>query len=124
MKRFTSGLALAAFVVALTAPLALAQGGTDAAKPAATPAASTTPAATHAHAMHKASGHAASHKAVDINSATKEELMKVPGITDEIAEKIIAGRPYKSKMALVTNKTLTKTEYAKAKGWLVARQAK
>ena len=125
MKRFTSSLALVAFVAALAAPLALAQGSTgstDAAKPAtsATPA---TPAAKH-H-MHKgAKAMAAKMEMVDINSAAKEDLAKCPGITDEIADKIIAGRPYKSKMALVTNKTLTKAEYAKVKGMIVAKQAK
>src|SRR5438105_3575530 len=91
MKRFTSSLALAAFVMALTAPLALAQGSssTDATKPAAPAAAPAmaAPAAKKAHAMHHMKGAGAAKMAakkdmVDINSATKEDLTKVPGITD------------------------------------------
>jgi competence protein ComEA len=130
MKRFTSTLALVAFVAALAAPLALAQGSTDAAKPAAsaTPATPATPAsAKKGHAMrHKAAGKtmAAKKEMTDINTAAKEDLTKLPGITDEVADKIIAGRPYKSKFALVKNKTLTPAEYAKVKGMIIAKQAK
>lgn len=45
-------------------------------------------------------------KAVDINHATKAELMKVPGITEAYANAIIAKRPYKSKADLVTKKVI------------------
>ena len=39
----------------------------------------------------EAKGHHRAHMApVDINSASKEDLMKVKGVTDEIAEKIMA----------------------------------
>jgi DNA uptake protein ComE-like DNA-binding protein len=40
-------------------------------------------------------------KAVDINHASKAELMKLQGITDAYAEAIIAKRPYRSKANLV-----------------------
>jgi competence protein ComEA len=45
-------------------------------------------------------------KAVDINRATKEELKKLPGITDAYADAIIAKRPYKSKAELVTKNAI------------------
>ncbi len=48
---------------------------------------------------------------VDLNNATKEELKKLQGITDEYAAKIIAGRPYRSKAALVVDKILPTTVY-------------
>jgi DNA uptake protein ComE-like DNA-binding protein len=48
---------------------------------------------------------------VDINSATKEDLMKLQGITDARAERIIAARPYNEATELVTRKVLTKAEY-------------
>jgi DNA uptake protein ComE-like DNA-binding protein len=72
---------------------------------------------------------AASHKmakmpATDINTASKEDLMKLPGITDELAEKIIAGRPYKSKTELSKKSILTKAEYAKVRGHVIAKQEK
>lgn len=43
---------------------------------------------------------------VDINKASKEELQKLPGITPELAAKIIAGRPYVTKSHLVEKNAL------------------
>jgi len=68
--------------------------------------------------------HAKRMPAVDINSASKEDLMKLPGITDESAEKIIAGRPYKSKAELTKKSILTKAEYGKVRNRIVAHQEK
>ena len=48
---------------------------------------------------------------VNINSATKDELMKLPGITDARADRIIAARPYDSPDELVSKKVLSKGEY-------------
>ncbi len=48
---------------------------------------------------------------VNINSATKEDLMKLPGITDARADRIIAARPYAATDELVSKKVLTKGEY-------------
>ena len=42
-------------------------------------------------------------KPVDLNRASKAELKSLPGISDTMAEKIIAGRPYNSKAAIVTD---------------------
>jgi len=50
-------------------------------------------------------------KAVDINRASKDELKKLPGITDALADKIIAGRPYVSKSRLVTQNVLPRGVY-------------
>jgi competence ComEA-like helix-hairpin-helix protein len=33
---------------------------------------------------------------LDVNTATKEELKKIPGIGDSLSDAIIAGRPYRS----------------------------
>ncbi len=66
--------------------------------------------------------HAAKMAAVDLNSATKEDLTKVPGITDEIADKIIAGRPYKSRGELVSKSVVTKAEYAKFRGHVMVKK--
>lgn len=80
---------------------------------------------TEAHKAHSAK--AAAVKAapkVDLNSATKEELMALPGVGDAIADKIIAGRPYKSASELVAKKIVTKAEYSKFHGKVIAHQMK
>jgi DNA uptake protein ComE-like DNA-binding protein len=45
-------------------------------------------------------------KQLDVNVATKAELMTIPGFTDAIADKIIAGRPYPTKAHLVTRNVI------------------
>jgi competence protein ComEA len=44
----------------------------------------------------KSGGKVAPASPVDINNASAAELEKVPGIGQATAEKIIAGRPYRS----------------------------
>lgn len=61
-------------------------------------------------------------KAVDVNSATKEQLKTLPGITDAYADKIIAGRPYLSKAFLVTKNILPQELYLTLRKRIVARQ--
>ena len=45
-------------------------------------------------------------RAVDINHASRDVLKKVPGMTDALANSIIANRPYKSKAELVTKNAI------------------
>ena len=52
-------------------------------------------------------------KPLDLNSASKEQLQTLPGLTPAHAERIIAGRPYKEPGELVTRHILAKTEYDK-----------
>jgi len=61
-------------------------------------------------------------KAVDINSATREQLKTLPGITDAYADKIIAGRPYKSKAFLVTNNIISQDLFLTLRHRIIARQ--
>jgi competence protein ComEA len=65
---------------------------------------------------------AAKVKLVDINNASRAALKKLPGITDEQAEKIIANRPYGSKAWLVTNKVIEPGVYAGIKALIEAKQ--
>jgi DNA uptake protein ComE-like DNA-binding protein len=46
-------------------------------------------------------------KLVDVNSASRAALMKLPGIDKVLADKIIAGRPYYSKAKLVTKHVIS-----------------
>ena len=58
-------------------------------------------------------------KLVDINSASKAELMKLPGLSAAQADKIIAGRPFGSKAWLVTNNILPELTYEALKRKIV-----
>ena len=117
--------------------LAAAQGspapssGAEAAKPAApamqaqsvTPAQHTTtqPAATKsATSTGKSSMHSAPK--LDLNSATREELIKLPGVGEATADKIIAARPFKSKNELVGKKLVSQAEYNKIAAHVIAKQ--
>ncbi|HKW50356.1 MAG TPA: helix-hairpin-helix domain-containing protein [Candidatus Eisenbacteria bacterium] len=73
-----------------------------------TPPASTPPAAVH-EKHHATKAHATPR--INLNTATKEELMTLPGMTDETADKIIAARPFKSKGQLVEKNLVTKEEF-------------
>ncbi len=61
-------------------------------------------------------------KRVDINSASRAELKKLPGIGDVEVDKIIAGRPFLSKVDLVTGKILPEGVYILIKNQIVAKQ--
>lgn len=61
---------------------------------------------------------------IDINSASKDELATLPGIGDKTADKIVAGRPYKSKRELLTKKIVPASTYDKVKDQIIAHQKK
>jgi len=66
---------------------------------------------------------AAKASMVDINSATKDELVALPGIGDAYAQKIIDGRPYSNKAQLVSKKIVPKATYDQVKSQIVAKHA-
>jgi DNA uptake protein ComE-like DNA-binding protein len=59
---------------------------------------------------------------VDINSASKAELKKLPNVDDATADKIIAGRPYLSKSKLVTRDIIPRLLYEGLKTKIIAKQ--
>ena len=52
-------------------------------------------------------------KPLNLNTATKEELMTRPGMTAAEADKVIAGRPYEDAGELVRRGILPKNKYDK-----------
>jgi hypothetical protein len=50
-------------------------------------------------------------KPLDLNTATKERLLSLPGVTAAEADRVIAGRPYNEPGEVVTRRIMPKTEY-------------
>ncbi len=59
---------------------------------------------------------------MDINSGSKAELKKLPGIGDAEADKIIAGRPYLTKAHLITHNIISAGAYENLKKLVIAKQ--
>lgn len=59
---------------------------------------------------------------VDINSASKDDLLKLPGLTDSQADRIIAARPYGATHELVSRRLVSQAEFDQIKGNIEARK--
>jgi DNA uptake protein ComE-like DNA-binding protein len=106
MKRKLAVTVLAFVVsISLAAGSALAQGK-DVGKKATPPANSTKQKA----------------ELVDINSASKQELMALPGIGEAYSQKIIDNRPYRGKNDLVRKNIIPQATYDKISGQIIAKQ--
>jgi|KBSSwiStaDraftv2_1062776.scaffolds.fasta_scaffold181075_2 hypothetical protein len=103
MKRIPAVL-VAVVAMAFAATVALA----DTTAPTTTPA----PAKSTTHHSSKSSSKA-THPKTDLNTASKEDLMKLPGVDDALADKIVAARPFKSRTELESKNIVTKEQYSK-----------
>ena len=81
------------------------------------------PANPPAKAAHHAKTAVAKTPKTDINSASKEDLMKLPGVDDATADKIIAARPFKTRSELVSKNILTSAQFAKVRTMVAAMPA-
>ena len=59
---------------------------------------------------------------LDINTASREDLVKLKGIGDARADAIIKGRPYKAKNELVDKKIVPENVYNDIKDKIIAKQ--
>src|SRR5215470_4747621 len=59
---------------------------------------------------------------IDINSATKQQLMTLSGIGDAYAQKIIDNRPYRGKNDLVRKNIIPQATYDKISDQIIAKQ--
>ena len=57
---------------------------------------------------------------LDVNKASKEQLLSLPGMSTEGAERIIDGRPYRSASELVRRRVISQQEYDKIKDQVTA----
>jgi len=100
--------------VALSTLLALPAAGQ-------TPSPSKSPNAP-ATATGKPTGKSEQDQLVDINSASAEELDKLPGVGPARAKAIIANRPYNGKDDLTQRKIIPPNVYNQIKDKIIARQ--
>jgi competence protein ComEA len=84
------------------------------------PATAATKPAQPEEAQAKPTPKAKKPKPVDINSASVEQLAKVPGLDKAHAMKIVAHRPFPTRAWLVTEGILSEAKYAEVKDYLVA----
>jgi competence protein ComEA len=116
MKRIVLSLSAATLVLCLGAVAWAEDPATTSSTPA--PAAESKPM--HHSGHHK--GMSKGSAAIDLNSATKEQLLTLPGIDDATADKIIAARPFTKRMDLVSKSVVSKAEYAKIKSKVMAKK--
>ncbi len=61
---------------------------------------------------------------IDINHATADELLKVPGMTPSWAGRIVRFRPYRTKTDLVEEGVVTSEVYDRIKDFVIAHRDK
>lgn len=62
-----------------------------------------------------------SSELIDLNSASKTQLISLPGIGEAYAQKIIDGRPYREKTDLVRRNIITQSTYDLISDKVIAR---
>ena len=65
--------------------------------------------------------HDPNNDAVDVNTASREKLESLPGVTPAMAVQVVRNRPYRKPDELVRRRILPKAVYGKVSSRLVAR---
>jgi DNA uptake protein ComE-like DNA-binding protein len=58
---------------------------------------------------------------LDLNHASKDQLLSLPGMSGEAADRVIAGRPYSSPHELVSRRAISEQEYVKIREQVTAK---
>jgi competence protein ComEA len=61
-----------------------------------------------------------SDKAIDINKASREDLLSLPGVTEREADRMIAERPFENADDLVKRRVVSQSEYDKIRDRVIA----
>lgn len=62
------------------------------------------------------------NQSLDLNTASKEQLVSLPGVSGAEADRVIAGRPYREPGELVTRHIMSKAEYDKVADRVTAKR--
>jgi DNA uptake protein ComE-like DNA-binding protein len=65
-------------------------------------------------------GMGSDHKAININKASREDLLTLPGLNDRAADRIIADRPFENAHDLVTKRIVSQSEYDQIRDRIIA----
>ncbi len=113
MKRNHLITCLVALTMAFLLPVAASAGITA----ASAKSASILP---HHHAKAAQAAAVKAHK-LDLNTASREDLMTLPGVDGAKADKIIENRPYKNMNELTSKNVMSKSEYTKVRRKVTAK---
>ena len=62
------------------------------------------------------------NKTLDLNTATRDQLMSLPGVSAAEADRVIAARPYSEPEDLVKRRIMSKAEYDKIADRVTAKK--
>jgi competence protein ComEA len=75
-------------------------------------------------AYDQARGRPAQEQRLELNSATRDQLSTLPGLTDSDAGNIIANRPYQGEGGLLRKQVLSKAKYNQIKDYVYVYSGK